>query len=161
MEPDDATWEHQHKFFDQDGGEIEIEDDVANVADVIAPFVPKTGSTSVRTEHTRTSTAADDSAANEKETFFANEASPHHENENMRKSDLVHSVLLARGIHHRIDDETLACIPTRYEKGSTKAKLTWFGALCMSGLGMFVEAYVIVTTGQVKTIWHDQYPECE
>lgn len=155
MEPDDATWEHQHKFFDQNGGEIETED----VADVIAPFVPKTGS-SARTERTLTRTAAEDSAANEKETFFANEASPHNDNENMRKSDLVHSVLLAHGIHHRIDDETLACIPTRYEKGSTKAKLTWFGALCMSGLGMFVEAYVIVTTGQVKTIWHDQYPEC-
>lgn len=25
---------------------------------------------------------------------------------------------------------------------------------------MFVEAYVIITTGQVKTIWHSQYPEC-
>jgi hypothetical protein len=25
---------------------------------------------------------------------------------------------------------------------------------------MFVEAYIIITTGQVKSIWHSQYPEC-
>lgn len=25
---------------------------------------------------------------------------------------------------------------------------------------MFINAYVIITTGQVKTIWHHQYPTC-
>jgi hypothetical protein len=25
---------------------------------------------------------------------------------------------------------------------------------------MFVEAYVNITTGQVKTVWHDNYPTC-
>ena len=25
---------------------------------------------------------------------------------------------------------------------------------------MFVEAYIIITTGQIKTVWHAQYPEC-
>jgi MFS family permease len=51
-------------------------------------------------------------------------------------------------------------LPARFEPGSSKAKMTWFGALCIAGVGMFVEAYIIITTGQVKTIWKAQYPEC-
>jgi MFS family permease len=51
-------------------------------------------------------------------------------------------------------------LPRRFEPGSSKAKLTWFGAIALAGIGMFVEAYVIITTGQIKTVWHAAYPEC-
>ena len=72
----------------------------------------------------------------------------------------VRSVYLAEGIHLSIDSEELGELPRRFEAGSSKAKLTWFGALCLAGIGMFVEAYIIITTGQIKTIWHAGYPEC-
>lgn len=68
--------------------------------------------------------------------------------------ELLHSVYLAAGIHHEITEEVLEDLPRRYEAGSVKAHLTWFGALCLSGIGMFVEAYIIITTGQVKSVWH-------
>ena len=57
-------------------------------------------------------------------------------------------------------DSLVGTIPDRYEVTSVKAKLSWFGALCVSGAGMFVEAFVIITTGQIKTTWNDQFPEC-
>jgi hypothetical protein len=80
------------------------------------------------------------------------------------ENTLVQSVLLADGLVSAGDDndeeELLREIPSRYKKGSVKSKITWFGVLCLAGVGMFVEAYVIITTGQVKTVWHDNYPEC-
>ncbi len=72
----------------------------------------------------------------------------------------VHSVFLAEGLHLSLDKTAMAELPRRFEAGSTKARLTWFGALCLAGIGMFVEAYVIITTGQVKTIWHSAMPTC-
>jgi len=51
-------------------------------------------------------------------------------------------------------------LPDRYKAGSVKSVLTWFATLCIAGVGMFVEAYIVITTGQIKTIWHSQYPEC-
>ena len=72
-----------------------------------------------------------------------------------------YSVLLADGVVNQIDDDLwLKEIPDRFEKGSVKAKVTWFGSLCLAGVGMFVEAFVIITTGQIKSIWHAQYPTC-
>jgi hypothetical protein len=76
------------------------------------------------------------------------------------KSNLMHSVYLAAGIHHHITEEDLDLLPRRFEAGSAKARITWFGTLCLAGIGMFVEAYVIITTGQIKTIWHAAYPAC-
>ena len=76
---------------------------------------------------------------------------------------LLQSVLAAEGLVDTADAEKGGgpnTLPERYKKGSAKAKLTWFGALCLEGIGMFVEAYVIITTGQVKTVWHDNYPTC-
>lgn len=84
---------------------------------------------------------------------------------------LVQSVLLADGLVMMVGDYdednteqgesmSLEQIPGRYTAGSVKAKLTWFGVLCLAGIGMFVEAYVIITTGQVKTVWHSNYPTC-
>lgn len=51
-------------------------------------------------------------------------------------------------------------LPDRYDPSDVKASFTWFGALCLAGIGMFVEAYLIITTGQVKTVWYDQFPTC-
>lgn len=76
------------------------------------------------------------------------------------ENTLVQSVLLAEGLVHVEDDETLQVLPQRFKEGSVKAKITWFGSLCLAGIGMFVEAYVIITTGQIKTVWHYNYPEC-
>lgn len=76
----------------------------------------------------------------------------------------LHSVYMANDVINSLqydDDELLPeNLPQRYNKGSVKAKLTWFGALCLAGVGMFVEALVIITTGQIKTIWHAEFPEC-
>eukprot|EP00751_Fragilariopsis_kerguelensis_P011747 CAMPEP_0170774688 /NCGR_PEP_ID=MMETSP0733-20121128/10109_1 /TAXON_ID=186038 /ORGANISM="Fragilariopsis kerguelensis, Strain L26-C5" /LENGTH=712 /DNA_ID=CAMNT_0011117297 /DNA_START=70 /DNA_END=2208 /DNA_ORIENTATION=+ len=72
----------------------------------------------------------------------------------------IHSVYLAAGIHHQVTPTDLGTLPRRFEAGSVKARMTWFGALCISGIGMFVEAYIIITTGQLKTIWHAMYPAC-
>jgi MFS family permease len=71
----------------------------------------------------------------------------------------VHSVFLAEGLHLSMNSAT-SDLPNRFVAGSTKARLTWFGALCLAGVGMFVEAYIIITTGQIKTIWHSAMPTC-
>lgn len=73
---------------------------------------------------------------------------------------LLHSVYLAEGIHHHITEDILEELPDRVQGGSIKAHLSWFGALCLAGIGMFVEAYLIITTGQIKSIWHAAYPTC-
>lgn len=73
---------------------------------------------------------------------------------------VVNSVYQAEGIHHHIDEEALENMPRRFEGTSVKASVTWFGAMCIAGIGMFVEAYIIITTGQIKTVWHDQLPTC-
>jgi MFS family permease len=90
--------------------------------------------------------------------------------QSIRSSDhslyTLHSVLIAEGVlaAQELDNneqcELLKQLPERYRKGSVKAKITWFGAICLAGVGMFVEALVIITTGQIKTIWKAQYPEC-
>ena len=68
---------------------------------------------------------------------------------------------MADGVVNQIDDEAwLKDIPGRFQQGSVKAKVTWFGSLCIAGVGIFVEAFVIITTGQIKSIWHAQYPTC-
>jgi MFS family permease len=81
-----------------------------------------------------------------------------------QKSPSTLSVFLAEGIHQPADiteDELFrTAIPDRFDKRSTKAKARWFGSHCIAGLGMFVEAFVIITTGQVKTVWKDHYPAC-
>jgi MFS family permease len=70
------------------------------------------------------------------------------------------SVFLAEGIHQPDTEELITAIPDRFDKRSAKAKARWFGSHCIAGLGMFVEAFVIITTGQVKTVWKDHYPAC-
>jgi hypothetical protein len=80
--------------------------------------------------------------------------------EEMDDDGAIHSVYLATGIHHQVTEDVLEDLPDRFDKSSVKARLNWFGALCMAGIGMFVEAYIIITTGQVKTVWHAAYPSC-
>jgi hypothetical protein len=67
---------------------------------------------------------------------------------------------LATGLHHPITEESLEDLPRRFEAGNVKARFTWFGSLCVAGIGMFVEAYMIITTGQIKSIWSAAYPTC-
>ena len=83
------------------------------------------------------------------------------------QNTLVQSALLADGLVIKNvgdddDEANIVCqeMPGRYDKASFKSKMSWFGVLCLTGVGMFVEAYVIITTGQVKTVWHDNYPTC-
>jgi hypothetical protein len=70
------------------------------------------------------------------------------------------SVYLANGIHHHVTLDDLEDLPDRFPSSNTKARITWFCALCMAGIGMFIEAYIIITTGQIKTTWHSNYPPC-
>lgn len=72
----------------------------------------------------------------------------------------VNSVLMAEGLHRQVSKKDMENLPSRYEKGSTKASLQWFGAICVAGLGMFLNAYITVTTGQLKTVWNNQFPTC-
>jgi len=69
----------------------------------------------------------------------------------------AHSVLQNTGLDPHLE---FIDVPDRFEAGNVKARVTWFGSMCMAGIGMFVEAYIIITTGQVKTIWASQYPTC-
>jgi hypothetical protein len=70
------------------------------------------------------------------------------------------SIYLANGIHHHVTEDDLEDLPDRFSSSTTKARITWFGALCIAGIGMFIEAYIIITTGQIKTTWHSNYPTC-
>lgn len=73
----------------------------------------------------------------------------------------VHSVLLAEGLQlPGLNEDDLEDLPRRFEAGSSKAKLTWFGAIMLTGIGMFVEAFIIITTGQIKSVWKAAFPLC-
>ncbi|CAB9499157.1 Probable inorganic phosphate transporter 1 [Seminavis robusta] len=93
-------------------------------------------------------------------TTVPQEAKEVYETTSRSNNSLVKSVLLAEGIHHDIANHDLKELPDRFDRSSYKATVTWFGTLLLAGIGMFVEAYIIITTGQIKTIWRDQYPEC-
>jgi hypothetical protein len=79
------------------------------------------------------------------------------------EDDVWHSVYLATGVSvHPVGSVHVESLQGRPEddRSSVKARFNWFGALCLAGVGMFVEAYIIITTGQVKTVWHAAYPTC-
>jgi len=76
----------------------------------------------------------------------------------LAREDTIHSVFLATGLFMDAD-EHIYPIPDRHA-ASTRATLRWFIDLCSAGVGMFVNAYVIITTGQIKTVWHHEYPTC-
>ena len=59
-----------------------------------------------------------------------------------------------------VDPENKQKLPNRFAEGSAKAKIGWFSSLFVAGVGMFIEAFIIITTGQMKLIWQDQFPEC-
>lgn len=68
----------------------------------------------------------------------------------VRQGGIISSIYIAEGLHPTgdLDQEEL---PPRFEIGSSKQKVKWFGALCVTGIGMFVEAYIIITTGKPHT----------
>ena len=68
----------------------------------------------------------------------------------------IHSVLLAGGsaIGGTIHEERIEL--DRRSLKLFKARLSWYGHICIAGLGIFVEAFVIITTGQIKSIWSAQ-----
>jgi len=77
----------------------------------------------------------------------------------------VRSFLSVQGIHLDEDNASTRSVtedvlPERFDPNDVKARFAWFGVLCLAGIGMFIEAYVIITTGQVKTVWTAQYPAC-
>jgi len=79
-----------------------------------------------------------------------------------RRSATVTSGLSVFNVIKDEQDEDLLAIqlPDRFASGSLKEVLSWFGKQFLAGLGMFVQAFIIITTGQIKTIWRAQYPEC-
>jgi hypothetical protein len=58
----------------------------------------------------------------------------------------MHSVFKVDGVSNKIDQHLLEDIPDQHKQGSVKAKVTWFGALCLAGISMFVEAFIIITS---------------
>jgi hypothetical protein len=78
-----------------------------------------------------------------------------------RDIDKMQTVFLSEDLLHPLSNDHVDkdAMPKRFDS-RIKARFTWFGALCLAGVGMFVEAFVIITTGQVKTIWTSQYPTC-
>ncbi|KAK4536548.1 hypothetical protein CDCA_CDCA09G2573 [Cyanidium caldarium] len=50
-------------------------------------------------------------------------------------------------------------LPPRYEGGFLGA-LGYLGGFMLTGLGMMIEGFIIVGTGQVKTAWTNAYPVC-
>jgi len=176
MEPSHKVFEEEHDLFDSEGNvipplppphSIVLEDDEDG-----AGFPPESSTLSVgnrslspsrhRVHHKYPATSH----------LSASGSLPHHRyySDVLRDVDrhasnhsvyTLHSVLMADGVVNQLDEDAPPSdLPARYKEGSVKAKITWFGAICVAGLGMYVEAFVIITTGQIKTIWHGEYPEC-
>lgn len=89
---------------------------------------------------------------------YSSESHHHAGRRRQRQISQAFSVFQATGLDA---DAALINVPDRFHhhKGM-RGRLRWFGMLCLAGIGMFVEAFLIITTGQIKTIWHAQYPEC-
>lgn len=150
MEPSDRTFVRSYKFHDENGEPLLFYS--LSGVDLSPTHTP------VSSSHKRPSLVKNRSRRNIRSRQLS-QASVFSDNA------LVQSVLLAGGLVPAADDDTqqsmiLEELPSRYKKGSVKSRISWFGALCLAGIGMFVEAYVIITTGQVKTVWHANYPEC-
>ena len=65
----------------------------------------------------------------------------HHDFKNMPSlHGSVHPVFLEDGIHYQVKGELVKKLPDRTER-NIKAKVQWFGVLCLAGVGMFIEAY--------------------
>jgi hypothetical protein len=65
----------------------------------------------------------------------------HHDFENMDSlSGSIIPLLLADGIHYQVNGQTIKQLPRRTER-SLKARVQWFGVLCLAGIGLFLEAY--------------------
>jgi len=75
--------------------------------------------------------------------FVAKMTARHPSNKDVK----LKSIFLANGIHHHVTENDLEDLPNRFSSSTTKARITWFGALCIAGMGMFIEAYIIITTG--------------
>jgi len=67
------------------------------------------------------------------------------------------SALQAVGLYKETHEGEIA---PRLKEQTFLAHVSWYTALSLSGIGMFIEAYVLITTGQVQTLWNAEYPEC-
>lgn len=78
---------------------------------------------------------------------------------------VLHSVLRSSGIGiSHADKEDLRPSTEsdpRYDGSPVSHSfVTWFGRLSLAGIGMFVEAYIIISIGQLRSVWHVEYPTC-
>jgi hypothetical protein len=166
MEPSDQSFARSYHFRDQHGENIDLGSSIGGISSY-------TLGSSIRLHHYGDDAASTKTDIHDAVSFSKTDitTSRHTNRRNQlsrmskwSQNTLVQSVLLADGLVATSDDEEenllLLEIPGRYDKASVKSKITWFGVLCLTGIGMFVEAYVIITTGQVKTVWHDNYPTC-
>lgn len=160
MEPPHEIFEITHTLYDSKGDVIPSSPRSARAISEIPPLLGESEGEleEQRDEHTdqqdHTAGAPFDGGAS----VFSGKGPP-----SVHSVYTLQSVLLAEGVldaQQLYDDRVLDELPGRYSRGSVKAKITWFGALCLAGVGMFVEALVIITTGQIKTVWMAQYPEC-
>jgi len=89
------------------------------------------------------------------------EVIPRQSSNHHRRHRTVSGLSVFNVIKDEQDEDLLAIqLPERFVSGSLKEVLSWFGKKFLAGLGMFVQAFIIITTGQIKTIWRAQYPEC-
>ena len=168
MEPSDKDFARTFHFLDEHGDHIPLSSSIGDLSSLGggsskglgASFKPpRSLSTSMR--HRKTPSASQEGGLT-----YPQQLPSHRHVKTMSAysvfsdNTLVQSVLMAEGMTDAEEDDELHEMPLPYAKGSVKAKLTWFGCICLAGVGMFVEAYVIITTGQVKTVWHNGYPEC-
>lgn len=163
MEPSHEDFERSHMILDSSGHEVKPHSRVRSVTPRGVLFPPP--------EEQAVSPGADGLAPADDwlgggESSFSNlgpyntKPSDHGNLSSIHSVYTRYSVLMADGVMNQIDDDLLEALPGRYQQGSVKAKVTWFGTLCLAGVGMFTEAFVIITTGQIKSIWHAEYPTC-
>jgi len=152
MEPSQEDFERSHMILDSSGREVKPRTRVRSVTPRGVLFPP------TLEEQTDDLMGGESSFSNLGP--YSTKPSDHGNLSSMHSVYTQYSVFMADGVMNQIDDDLLEALPGRYQQGSVKAKITWFGALCLAGVGMFTEAFVIITTGQIKSIWHAEYPTC-
>jgi MFS family permease len=158
MEPSDKLFARSYHFLDEHGENIPLRASIGGSSWTAAGG----GSLPHHRRQRKTLMSSSKTRENQHESFNSSASSVRSIATRWSDNTLVQSVLMADGLYvPDVEVETSPeQLPSRYSKANVKSKATWFGALCLAGIGMFVEAYVIITTGQIKTIWHSNYPTC-
>jgi hypothetical protein len=143
MEPPHWIFESTHTLFDSDGDPIpplapepssSTRDVQFDPPDEVAQEVIR----SVKGEEQLEQDTLLDTGVSVLSTYSADPSLIHSKYGDAHSVYTLHSVLMSDDIVKN-HESLLGDLPERYSRGSVKAKVTWFGALCMAGVGMFVE----------------------